>query len=158
MASLHRIRRDSFPDFIITTHQRFFHLLDCLDELLTFLDLTLQGLVLFDLIRQIRQLPHLFLTARMNPWIGDAVLAAAAGHSPFRHLIEKCHHGIVILLTQWVVFVVVALRAGQSQSQPVRGGDIDTIKQNDVALFLGDRATLAIEHVTAVKARRDFLR
>ena len=63
----------------------------------------------------------------------------------------------VVLLAEWIVLVVVALRARQRRAQPHRRGGVDAIDEDFVARLVRIDATLFVGHRVAVEAARDLL-
>ena len=82
---------------------------------------------------------------------------AAARGAAFLHVIERVHPLVVVLLRDRVVFVVVALGAGDREAEPGGRGALDAVEEADVALLLGDVAAFAVEDVVTVEGRGDLL-
>jgi hypothetical protein len=64
---------------------------------------------------------------------------------------------VVLLLGDWIVFVVVALGASNRQSQPHRGRRIHAIDDVGCVVLLRDCPALEVNHVIAVEAAGDAL-
>ena len=110
-------------------------------------------------LRLVRREPLLVVrVGQFDERRGDALGAgAAAGKAVLRNLIERGHQPVIIALRERVVFVVVALRAGQGQPQPGRGRRVHAVEEDVEALLLGDGPTLAVEQVVAIEARGNEL-
>lgn len=53
--------------------------------------------------------------------------------------------------------MIVALGTGYGQAKPIGRRDIDPVKVDHMALFIGDGAPFAVYEVIAIEACRDFL-
>ena len=100
---------------------------------------------------------HLLRRARVNPRIGDAILAAAGWHAAFRHVIKKREQRVVVALRDRIVFVIVALRARHRQAHPCRRRRVHAVEKIVPALLLRDRAALAVQQMIAIESGRDEL-
>ena len=78
-------------------------------------------------------------------------------HAVFGDPIKSVHQRIIIPHGDRIVFVVMALGAGHRQTQPGGGCRVDPIKENHIALLLGNRSTFAVEQMVAIESAGDLL-
>ena len=72
-------------------------------------------------------------------------------------MVEGIHQAVVVFLGHRIVFVIVALGAGNGQSEPVGGRDVDAVEEDDETLFLGDGSSFPVVEVIAIESAGDFL-
>ena len=72
-------------------------------------------------------------------------------------MVEGIHQAVVVFLGHRIVFVIVALGAGNGQSEPVGGRDADAVEEDDETLFLGDGSSFPVVEVIAIESAGDFL-
>ena len=121
----------------------------------------------FGLLGGDRFLPrlHLFLSKRSNlagfinvspqlrrTGLDDRRSRRVAAAAVDRRMIEERGELVILALSEWIKFMVVATTAIERQAKPNRAHGLGHVEHIIDAILLGDAAALAIDHVVAVEA------
>ena len=97
----------------------------------------------------------LFRGGDLEEWLGVAVADPVL--AVFGDVVEEGVDLVEVLLGDGVVFVVVALGAGDGHTEPCDAGGGDAVDDVEVEVFLFDETALVAGHDIAVESGGDFL-